>query len=204
MQKLYPVLLLTLISTTLLASSDPVQQVNDFAKQVGGIEAPACINCNSVKHAIATVLKINKKTRVITFKNEAGKVTDYKAPPSVRNFDQIKVGDVVTIIVTTDTDIQVTKGALETKMRTIKESLTKARLGSKPGVKLKKEVINQAKIVDKDYTSKAITLESMHGQITIIPKDVEHFRLLRVGDIVDSISNETVEINITAPAAPTK
>lgn len=189
-----------LISSFALAQNDPTAQVNEFAKTVGGIEAPSCINCSSIIQSMATVEKINKKTREITFKNESGKRSIFKAPTDVRNFNQLKVGDIVTTTVTTFTDIQVTRGALETKSRVIKESLSKARLGSKPGVKMKKVVVDQAKIIDLDYKTKSVTLESMHGMLTITPHNPEHFRILRVGDIVDAITERTVEINTTAPA----
>lgn len=198
--KAIPIILsIALITTVLTASDDTAQQVTKFAKLVGGAEAPSCINCSSITKTTTTVQKINKKTRLITFRNESGKMSEFQAPIEVRNFDQIKVGDTVTVIITTDTDIQVTKGALEEKSRTVTESLSKARLGSKPGVKLKKITVDQAKISDIDYQTRSLTLESMHGSLTITPQNPDHFRILRVGDIVDAISTKTVEINVTSP-----
>jgi hypothetical protein len=197
-------LFMTLLGSTLFATTDSTQNITDFTKKVGGIEAPACITCSSVTTTTATVQKINKKTRDITFKNEAGNISVFNAPQEVRNFDQLKVGDVAIMTITTDADIQVTRGALETKTRVVKESLTKARLGAKPGVKFKKESVDQAKIVDVDYTTKSVTLESMHGMLTITPKNIDYFHTLRVGDIVDAISSKTVEINVVAPIASGK
>lgn len=197
-------LFVTLLGSALFANTDTTQNIAEFTKNVGGIEAPSCITCSSVTSTTATVQKINKKTREITFKNEAGNVSVFKAPSEVRNFDQLKVGDVAIMTITVDADIQVTRGARETKIRTTKESLTKARLGLKPGVKFKKETVDQAKIVDLDYKTKSVTLESMHGMLTITPRNVEHFRILRVGDIVDAISSKTVEINVVAPLALAK
>lgn len=188
-----------LITSSLLANTDTTQQVTDFAKKVGGIEAPSCVNCSSITQSTATILKINKKTRAITFKNDAGKESVFTAPVEVRNFNQLKVGDIVTTTITIDTDIQVTKGALEEKTRTIKESIIKSKLGAKPGVKMKKVTVDQAKITDLNYKTKSVTLESMHGLLTITPRNPDHFRTLHVGDIVDAISSKSVEINVTAP-----
>lgn len=203
--KLSSLALAALLSSSFLVADDnPVQQVKDFAKTVGGIEAPSCISCSSINRSVVTIQKINSKTREITFKNNEGKLTVYKAPASMKNFKQLKVGDQVTTTVTIETDIQVTRGALETKARVVKESLSKARLGLKPGVKFKKEVVNQAKVIDLDYTTKSVTLESMHGKLTITPHNIEHFRILRVGDIVDAITDKTIEINVTEPAVPLK
>ncbi len=204
MKLIHTALFVTLLGSTLFASTDPTQNITDFTKKVGGIEAPACINCSSATSTTATIQKINKKTRDITFKNEAGNITIFKAPQEVRNFDQLKVGDMAIMTITVDADIQVTRGALETKTRTIKESLTKASLGSKPGVKFKKVTVDQAKIIDLDYKTKSVTLESMHGTLTITPRDLENFRILRVGDIVDAISSKTVEINVVTPIASGK
>ena len=204
MKLVHTALFATLLGSTLFANTDTPQNIADFTKKVGGIEAPSCVTCSSITSTTATVQKINKKTREITFKNEAGNISVFKAPQEVQNFDQLKVGDVAIMTITIDADIQVTRGALETKTRTIKESLTKARLGSKPGVKLKKLTVDQAKIIDLDYKTKSVTLESMHGILTITPRDVEQFRMLRVGDIVDAISSKTVEINVVAPLASGK
>lgn len=203
--KLFSVILTPILAASLaLASDDPTKQVKEFTKTVAGIEAPSCITCSSITQSVVTIHKINKKTRDITFKNDKGEFTVYKAPMSMKNFNQLKVGDKVTTTVTIDTDIQVTRGALESKTRIVKESLTKARLGMKPGVKFKKEVVNQAKVVDLDYTTKSVTLESMHGKLTITPKNIEHFRILRVGDIVDAITDKTIEINVTEPTSSAK
>ena len=194
----------TLLGSALFANTNTSQSITDFTKKVGEIEAPACITCASITSTTATVQKINKKTREITFKNEVGNVSVFKAPQEVQNFDQLKIGDVAIMTITIDADIQVTRGALETKTRTIKESLTRAKLGSKPGVKLKNVTVDQAKIIDLDYTTKSVTLESMHGMLTITPRDIEQFRILRVGDIVDAISSKTVEINVVSPLASVK
>lgn len=193
-----------LVSSYLIADDDPVKQVKEFAKTIGGIEAPSCISCSSINQSIVTIQKINPKTREITFKNTDGKSTLYNAPAGMKNFNQLKIGDKVTTIVTISTDIQVTRGALENKSRVIKESLEKARQGMKPGVKFKKEVVDQAKVIDLDYTTKSVTLESMHGKLTITPNNIEHFRILRVGDIVDAITNKTIEINVTEPTISPK
>lgn len=202
MKLAHTALFLALLGSTLYANNtDVTQNITGFTKNVGGIEAPACISCSSVTSTTATVQKINKKTREITFKNEAGNVSIFKAPQEMQNFNQLKVGDVAIMTITTDADIQVTRGARETKIRTVKESLTKAKLGSKPGVKLSKVTVDQAKIADLDYQTKSVTLESMHGMLTITPHDVEQFRTLRVGDIVDAISSKTVEINVVPPIA---
>jgi len=204
MKLAHTALFVALLGSTLFANTDTAKDVTDFAKKIGGIEAPECITCSSITSTTATVQKINKKTREITFKNDVGNISVFKAPAEVQNFDQLKVGDVAIMTITVDADIQVTRGALETKTRTIKESLTKARLGSKPGVKLKNVTVDQAKIIDLDYKTKSVTLESMHGILTITPRDPENFRTLRVGDIVNAISSKTVDINVVAPIASGK
>lgn len=187
---------IALIASSLFANTDAVQEVNNSAKSVSGIETPSCVSCSSITSSTARIQKINKKTRDITFKNERGELSVFKVPAEVKNFTQLKVGDIVTTTITIDANIQVTKGAREAKSRIIKESLSKAKFGSKPDIKMKKVTVDQAKIIDLDYKTKSVTLESMHGILTITPHNVDHFRTLRVGDIVDAISIKTVEITI--------
>ena len=166
---------------------------------MGGVDAPACVTCTSEMTSISTVQKINKKTRAITLKNEQGKISTITAPQEVRNFDQIKIGDIVTVCLKTNTDVVVTRGALETCRRTVNESMTRAKLGEKPARKYTKTTTNQAKVTDLEFKTKTVTLESMHGMVKIIAQNPEHFNTLRVGDIVDAISSQTIEINVAAP-----
>ena len=49
-----------------------------------------------IKTGKATVEKVDKDKREVTLKSEDGKETTIKVPETVRNFDQIKVGDIVT------------------------------------------------------------------------------------------------------------
>lgn len=197
--------LLSIATSLLLANSlvfgaeDTAKKMTNFAKQVGGIEAPTCVTCTSETTSISTVQKINKKTRALTLKNEHGKISTITAPQEVRNFDQIKVGDIVTVCLKTNTDVVVTRGALETCRRTVNESMTRAKLGEKPARKYTKTTTNQAKVTDLEFKTKAVTLESMHGTVKIIAQNPEHFNTLRVGDIVDAISGQSIEINVTAP-----
>ena len=191
---------LLLANSLLFAADDAAKKMTDFAKQVGGIEAPSCVTCSAENISIATVQKINKKTRAVTLKNQQGKISTITAPQEVRNFDQIKVGDIVTVCLKTNTDVVVTRGALETCRRTVNESMTRAKLGEKPARKYTKTTTNQAKVADLEFKTKTVTLESMHGTVKIVAENPEHFNTLRVGDIVDAISSQTVEINVTAPA----
>lgn len=191
---------LLLTSTLLFSAEDTAKKMTDFARQVGGIQAPTCVTCASETISTVTVQKINKKTRAITFKNEQGKVSTFVAPQEVQNFNQIKVGDIVTIRLSTNTDVVVTRGALETQTRTVQESMTRAKLGDKPARKLTRTTTDQAKVADLDFKTKTVTLESMHGTVKIIAQNAEHFNTLRVGDIVNAISSKSIEINVTTPS----
>lgn len=189
-----------LLCINLQAEADISQKVSDFAKKIASVEGPSCVNCTSSTLTVSTVEKINKKNRLITLKNDAGKKHTFTAPEEVRNFNQINVGDIVTVKTSVDTDIVVTRGALEERTRTVKETMTRSKLGEKPNTKLKKTTVDQAKVIDLEFKTQTVTLESMHGIFKMVAKNPEHYKTLRVGDIVDAISSKTIEINVTTPA----
>jgi hypothetical protein len=73
--------------------------------------------------ARSTVTAIDPATRVVTLKTEAGEMVDITAGPQVKNFDQIKVGDVVKATYTESVAVKVVPkgevagGATETAQR---------------------------------------------------------------------------------------
>jgi hypothetical protein len=200
--KLKPIaLLLTLAGSVLFADTNVAQNITKMASQISGTEEHPCATCSSETLTTSMVQQINKKTRAITIKDEAGKINTFTAPAEVRNFNQIKVGDIITVKIASNIDIQVTRGALEGMGHSVKEDMTRAKLGDKPHTKLTKTTVDKAKVIDLDYKTKSVALESMHGIIKVTPNTPEQFRALRVGDIADVISSKTVEISVSAPTA---
>ena len=90
----------------------------------GGIEGELVVGTAIVK-------AIDKKNRVVTLKSPDGKETKVKCGPEVRNFAQIKIGDVVTTKFLETVELFVTGEEKPSAERTME--VGRAPLGSKPG-----------------------------------------------------------------------
>src|SRR6476660_7956613 len=78
------------------------QEQSDKAQQPG-------IKSEETKEIKATVEKVDKDKREVSLKKEDGTKVTIKAPESVRNFDQINVGDIVTAKYTESIAVSVRK-----------------------------------------------------------------------------------------------
>lgn len=86
---------LALPVATALADTDPKASADKPLTRAQSIEARA------------TVTAVDPKTRIVTLKTEGGETMDVEAGPSVKNFDQIKVGDIVKATYTESVAFQV-------------------------------------------------------------------------------------------------
>ncbi len=80
----------------------------------------------------ATVVEINPKYRTVVLKGPKGGLVEMQVGEEARNFDQLKVGDLVTIENSQSVALEVRKstGAPVNKETT---TMTRAKLGEKPG-----------------------------------------------------------------------
>src|SRR5262249_40144101 len=71
------------------------EETNKAQEETGKTQNPE-FKSKDTKEVKATVEKVDKDTREVTLKKDDGTSVTIKAPDTVRNFDQIKVGDMVT------------------------------------------------------------------------------------------------------------
>jgi Cu/Ag efflux protein CusF len=186
----------TLFATAAVETT-PVK--NASAPKVAVIEAPGALSGRSTIITTATVQKIDKKTREITLKKEDGEVMKMTAPAEVRNFDQIKVKDVVTTQLTNTIDIRLVKGASAEVGHAVQESSTRAKLGDKPSATATRMVAARSKVTKVDATTQKITLEGQKGSSEIIVKNPDQLKLIAVGDMVDTVATQTVSMSVATP-----
>jgi Cu/Ag efflux protein CusF len=170
-----------------------------LAPKVAVISAPGAISGTATIITTATVQKIDKKTREITLKKEDGTVVKMTAPAEVRNFDQIKVKDVVTTQLNSTLDLRLVKGASGEVAHAVQESSTRAKLGDKPSATATRVVASRSKVTKIDTATQAVTLEGQKGTSVVNVQDPEQFKLIAVGDMVDSIVTQTVAMSVSAP-----
>jgi Cu/Ag efflux protein CusF len=197
--KLGSIVLSSALFASALLATTAAPIANAPQPKVAVISAPGAISGTATIITTATVQKIDKKTREITLKKEDGTVVKMTAPAEVRNFDQIKVKDVVTTQLNSTLDLRLVKGASGEVAHAVQESSTRAKLGDKPSATATRVVASRSKVTKIDTATQAVTLEGQKGTSVVNVQDPEQFKLIAVGDMVDSIVTQTVAMSVSAP-----
>lgn len=198
--KLSSIVLSGLLVASVVSASTPVADSSKAPKpQVALIKAPGAISGVATITTTATVQKIDKKTRVITLKKETGEIVDFTATEDVRNFAQIKVGDIVTTKLTNTLDIRLVKGASGEVGHAVQETSSRAKLGEKPQGTVTRTMAARAKVTKLDAKTQTITLEGQDKTSDVAIKDPEQFKLIAVGDMIDMVTTDTIAISVTTP-----
>jgi len=145
----------------------------------------------------AQVVSIEKKTRTISLKGPKGGVMDVVAGNEVKNFNKIKVGDLVVVrymqslalelqpVKTGATGISVTEGA------------GKAEPGKRPAAGAVREIQAIAKVTGMDEKARTISLTGPRGNtVTLDVQNPDHFKVVKMGDEVLVTYTEAVAVSV--------
>ena len=151
----------------------------------------------AIVDVMATVQEIDTKTRAITLKKENGETLSIVAPETVRNFDQIKVSDIVHAKYQTSVEFQVVKEGSTEVGRVVQETSSLAKLGDKPSAKLTRAIAMRANVTKVDPENKTITIQGQDKTLDMDVKNPEHFKVVKVGDQIDALITESIAISVT-------
>ncbi len=189
---------LSMITASALAtSSSAVPTDKDADKKVLIVNAPGHVQGIAMVATMATVQEIDKKTRAITLKKENGETVSIVAPETMRNFDQIKVGDIIHAKYQTSVSFQVVKEVSTVVGSVEQETASRAKLGDKPGAILTRAVGMRANVTKVDPENKTITIEGEGKTFDMDVKDPKHFKVVKVGDQIDALITEAIAISVT-------
>src|SRR6185503_4389717 len=130
--------------------------------QVGGAVAVApgkAAAAQTVK-ATATVESVDKATRTVTLKLANGTTRSIVAGDEVKNFDQIKAGDKVTVQYAEALTLELKKDGKAVVGRTESSGMTRAAAGEKPGGVAMREVTAVADVVNVDPAKKLVQVKN--------------------------------------------
>lgn len=155
----------------------------------------------------AKVVAIDKITRTVTLKGPNGNVVDVVAGDDVKNFDQIKVGDLVVVnfVQALSLELQKTKGGASGIAE--KSAMATAKPGERPAAAAAHQVTAIAKVTAVNKKAKTITLKGPRGNsFTLDVQNPDQFKVVKVGDEVLVTYTEAVAISVepAAKKAPAK
>lgn len=145
----------------------------------------------------ATIDKIDPDTRTVTLERHDGTMVDLELGPEVRNFDQLRVGDIVTMTYKEALTLSLKKGGSgETSMQET-PSMERAASGAKPGGMVGREVKVTANVVAVDRKTKTVTLQGPEGGTRDLKvKDPKELANVQVGDQVEAVYTEAFAVSV--------
>ena len=144
----------------------------------------------------AQVVGIDSRTRTVTLKGPEGKVADIVAGPEVRNFDQIRTGDMVVVryVQALSLELRKTTGSRDL---TVAAAGARAAPGERPGAAVAGQVTAVADVVAVDPANMVITLRGPRGNIVDLHvKNPDHFKVVNKGDQVLVTYTEAMALSV--------
>jgi len=149
---------------------------------------------------VATITAIDTATRKVTLKTKAGKVVDMNIGDEARNFDQLRVGDTVTVEYNEALTLSLKKGAGQTSMEE-KPIEQRAEAGAKPGGVVGREVTVVAQVVAVNKEAQTVSLKGPKGHVVDLKvEDPDQMKNIKKGDRVQAVYTEAVAVSVTPGA----
>lgn len=177
--------------------------------QTGGVAAvksePGKVTVAEAARVTASVEAIDKAKRLITLKGPEGNIFVVQAGPAVKNFDQIKVGDLIVARYIEALTLELKPGGGQIRERTERENAVSAKPGEAPGVAAGRQVTVIADVMSLDAKKQTVRLRGPQRTVDLKVRDPNQFKLIKVGDQVEATFTEAVAIALEPaprPAAP--
>ena len=192
----------SLLLAALLASSSIANAQPNSAQSSANnpVVIDAAVTDNRYQLYEGEVVKVDKKTRTITFKNKEGS-SKFVAGPEITNFDQIKKGDRVNVTYELAVAIELIKtksNGIRSKVETNSVSTSKAN--EKPSEKITNTTTIIADIVEVNREKKLVSVKGPSGKITVVTvKNPALLADVNVGEQVKVIYYDAMAASITTP-----
>jgi Cu/Ag efflux protein CusF len=191
-----------LLLTTGCANTNKAPEATPQATAQSTTPAPTMVT-EEVTTATFTVRAVNLEKRLVTLKDEAGKVFTIHVGEEARNLPQLKAGDRVVAQYYEAMAVSLSKdltGGVTGKKETI--SAERTPLGQKPGGAVRNNVDIVANVTAINKKTRKVTLKGPERAITVkAPEDVDLGKI-KVGDQVRV--NYVEEFAIAVEPAPVK
>jgi hypothetical protein len=130
------------------------------------------------------VSKINGKTRELTLTGVDGQ-TVYKAPPEMKNFQQVQVGDQVKVSLEVFVSVEKLSKSSAIRSKTLDSSQSSNPESSKPGKTITRKTTIESQIISKIDDEYYIVIKNINDEDEKIKiNKVSFYRQLKVGDTI--------------------
>jgi Cu/Ag efflux protein CusF len=170
--------------------------------------APGKAMAGASANATATVIGVDAATRVVTLKGADGKVFDITCGDEVKNFAQIKVGDLVHAQYTMGLSLELrkagSKGTEHKGAAPVEEhGVASAALGSKPAGAMTRKVSALADVIAVDEKNHVVSLRGPRGnEVDLDVQDPEQLKNIKKGDHVQVVYTEALAVVVESAPTP--
>lgn len=184
---------------TLLAAALAATAYAQQPAPVGGVAVASEPGKAAVVGAVeisAQVVAIDKATRTVTLKGPKGKVVDIVAGEQVKNFDQIKVGDLVIVKFVEALTLELKPGGGQIRERIERENMASAKPGDPPAAVAGRTVTVIADVIGIDAAKQTVKLRGPKRTVDLKVRDPNQLKLIKVGDQVEATFTEAVAVSV--------
>jgi len=196
---------LTLAVAAALSPSVFAQQAKPPVAAVIAASAPGVGGMAGAIKVTATVVALDAATRTATLKGANGKIVDVVVPPEARKFDQIRVGDLVTVEYMRALTLEL-KGPGNISSASSQAASAPAPAGAVAGGAAGRQVVILANVTAVNSKESYVTLHGPKGNsVDVSVGDPAQLKLVKVGDQVEAVYTEAVAVTVNhVPKAATK
>ena len=190
------------------ASVPAFAQKPDAAAETVTKTTPGKGTITSTAKITASVEAIDSAARTVTLKGPRGKVVTLAVGPEVKNFAQVKVGDLVVVRYAEALTLELKKGGKELRQRSEREASAGAQPGERPAGAAGRQITVIADVTAVDRKKMVVTLRGPKQTVDLKLRDPEQIKLVKVGDQVEATYQEAIAVSVEpapkAKAAVTK
>jgi hypothetical protein len=186
---------LILAVATAVGSTAFAQQAKPPVAAVIAASAPGMGGVAGAVKVTATVVGLDRATRTATLKGAKGKIVDVVVPPEAKNFDQIRVGDLVTVEYMRALTLEL-KGPGSIRSGTSQAASAPAPAGAVAGGSTARQVVVMANVTAVNAKESFVTLRGPKGNSVDVSVDPSQLKLVRVGDQVEAVYTEAMAVTV--------
>lgn len=159
--------------------------------------APGAVGIVQSVDVAATITAIDAATRAVTLKGPQGRELSIVAGPEVKNFAQLKVGDVVNVKYAEALTLELKKGGGKPVAWTERDGAAAAKPGAMPGGVIGRQISVVGDVIAVDAAAKIVTVKGPKRTVELKVQDPEQLKLIKKGDQIEATFTEAVAVAVT-------
>ena len=192
---------IALVSAVVLMMGSSIAIAQNKPQAVVAVEAaPGVLKVAEGVQVQGKFKSVDQKTRQVVIVGPNGNEFKTTLGNEVKNFNQIKVGDIVTL---THVEIFVADikkpSKAEIRERVETEKAVTAKLGDKPAAAIERQVAIVADVTAVDEKKGTLTVRGATRTLDIKVKDPKVLKGIKVGTQIETVVTEIIAIEVSAP-----